>query len=83
MFLPKLSNQEIGCYHSKTAKPQLKANPSGTIDPKGGPIEAEDIHHELVELKTEQESLRQTLRQVGEQFLALGQSSGRLASMAG
>ena len=83
MFLPKLSNQEIGCYHSKTATPQLEADLSGSINPKPGPAGTDDISQELVELKAKQDSLRQILRQVGEQFLALAQSSASSASMAG
>jgi hypothetical protein len=71
MFLPKLSNQEIGCYHSKSLDNQADANHSNSSNTKPGPAGVEDIGHELAELKKRHDYLRQTLHQLGTQLLNL------------
>lgn len=73
MFLPKLSNQEIGCYHSKAPTVGTAGNQPKIGSPARRPGQVDDFGRELAELKTRQDSLRLTLRQVGEQFLALAQ----------
>jgi hypothetical protein len=83
MYLPRLSNQEIGCYHSKSPTAQAVADHSTVIRSKHDQGQVEDIRHELTELKTKQDVLRQTLCQVGEQLVVLAQSSGNPASMSG
>ncbi len=75
MFLPKLSNQEIGCYHSKSPTARTYGDHSNVSSKKYGQGQVDDISHQLAELKTKQDYLRQTLHQVGEQLLILTQNS--------
>ena len=83
MYLPKLSNQEIGCYHSKSPTTQTGVDHSNASNKKAGQGQVDDVSHQLAELKTKQDYLRQSLREVGEQLLILTQSTGNPASMAG
>ncbi len=71
MVLPKLSNQEIGCYHSKSLTNQTDADHSNGNNTKPSPAEVDDIGHELAELKIRHDYLRRTLHQLGEQLLNL------------
>ena len=83
MYLPKLSNQEIGCYHSQSPTTRTGVDQSNVSSTKAGRDQVDDISHQLAELKTKQDYLRQSLREVGEQLLILTQSSGDPASMSG
>ena len=83
MYLPKLSNQEIGCYHSKSPTTRTGVDHSNVSSKMYGQGQVDDISHQLTELKTKQDYLRQTLRQVGEQLLILTQSSADPASISG
>ena len=76
MFLPELSNQEIGRYHSKSPIKQTAADHSSGSNSKPEPAQVDDIGQELAELKARHDCLRQTLHQLGEQLLSLAQSAG-------
>ncbi|MBE7555555.1 MAG: hypothetical protein HS126_31280 [Anaerolineales bacterium] len=71
MFLPKLSNQEIGCYYSKSLNQQTSVDHSNGSSPKPGPTEVDDIGQELAALKIRHDHLKQTLHQLGEQLVNL------------
>jgi len=65
MYLPKLSNEEIGCYHSHssvTIGGDVKSNqPQSAV--RSGQLQAEydAISHELAELKSRLDHLGETL----------------------
>jgi hypothetical protein len=83
MYLPKLSDQKVGCYHSKSPITRIGVDHPNASNRKAGQGQVDDISRQLAELKEKQDDLRQTLREVGEQLLVLTQSSGNLASMSG
>ena len=71
MYLPKLSNQKTGCYHSKSPTKQTAADHSSGSTPKPEPAQVNDIGQELAELKASHDYLSQTLYHLGEQLLGL------------
>ena len=71
MYLPKLSNQKTGCYHSKSPTKQTAADYSDGSNSKPEPAQVDDIAQELAELKAGHDYLRQTLHHLGEQLLGL------------
>jgi hypothetical protein len=83
MYLPKLSDQEIGCYYSKSPITRIGVDHPNASKRKAGQGQVDDVSRQLAELKAKQNDLRQTLRKVGEQLLVLTQSSGNPASMSG
>jgi hypothetical protein len=73
MFLPKLSNQEIGRYHTKSPTKQTAVDHFSSSNSKPEQAKVDDIGQELAELKARYDYLRRTLHQLGEQLLILAQ----------